>query len=103
MVSAEEEFNITRLQLLEADKAKTRREYERREAAIDVKKKVEHSKQLNETRIKVLQAREDAVQALLGEAHGSLAALSGDGEAYAALVQVRNFVLILPGYFRFGG
>ena len=39
-VAAEEEFNITRLQLLEAEKARVRREFERRESTIDVKKKV---------------------------------------------------------------
>ena len=39
-VAAEEEFNITRLQLLEAEKARVRREFERREGTIEVKKKV---------------------------------------------------------------
>ena len=39
-MSAEEEFNITKLQLLEAEKARVRREYERREGQIEVKKKV---------------------------------------------------------------
>ena len=39
-VAAEEEFQITKLQLLEAEKQKLRREYERRENAIEVKKKV---------------------------------------------------------------
>jgi V-type H+-transporting ATPase subunit E len=88
MVSAEEEFNITKLQLLEADKAKARREYERREAAVEVRKKVEYSKQLNESRIRVLQAREDAVAALLRDAHAALAAAAADASApaYAELL-----------------
>lgn len=87
-VAAEEEFQITKLQLLEAEKQKLRREYERRENAIEVKKKVEYSKQLNESRLRVLQAREDAVQALLRSAERALAALSGDaGSArYSALL-----------------
>lgn len=55
---------------------------------------VEYSKQLNESRIKVLQAREDAVQTLLHEAFSALAALSKDQAAYKRLltdllVQVR--------------
>lgn len=56
---------------------------------------VEYSKQLNESRIKVLQAREDAVQTLLHEAFSSLAAFSKDQAAYKRLltdllVQVRH-------------
>ncbi|KAL4419923.1 hypothetical protein ABPG75_007021 [Micractinium tetrahymenae] len=85
-VSAEEEFNITKLQLLEAEKAKIRKEFERREGTIEVKKKVEYSKQLNESRLKVLQAREDAVQTLLHEAFSALAALSKDQAAYKRLL-----------------
>ncbi|KAF5826335.1 ATP synthase subunit-domain-containing protein [Dunaliella salina] len=61
-VSAEEEFNLEKLQLLEQEKSKIRREYERREAQAEVKKKIEYSKQLNEQRIKVLVARENAIQ-----------------------------------------
>ncbi len=35
-----QEFNIEKLQLLEAEKAKVRKDYERREGQIDVKKKM---------------------------------------------------------------
>ncbi|KAI3425324.1 hypothetical protein D9Q98_009088 [Chlorella vulgaris] len=85
-VSAEEEFNITRLQLLEAEKARVKRDFERREGTVEVKKKVEFSKQLNESRIKVLQAREEAVQKLLDEAFAAMAALSSDKAAYKRLL-----------------
>ncbi|KAJ0985398.1 hypothetical protein J5N97_003754 [Dioscorea zingiberensis] len=50
-VSAEEEFNIEKLQLVEAEKRKIRQEYERKEN--------EYSMQLNAARIKVLQAQDD--------------------------------------------
>jgi len=76
MVTAEEEFNITKLQLLEAEKAKVRRDFERREAAIEVKKKVDYSKQLNESRIRVLQAQDMAVRSILDEAQDRLVALT---------------------------
>lgn len=85
-VSAEEEFNITKLQLIEAEKQKIKREYERKEGTIEVKKKVEFSKQLNESRIKVLQAREDAVHNVLREGFAQLAALSKDASKYRALI-----------------
>ena len=37
---AAQEFNIEKLQLLESEKAKIRKEYERREAQVEVKKKM---------------------------------------------------------------
>ena len=48
-----QEFNIEKLHLLEAEKAKIRKDFERRESQIEVKKKIEYSKQLNASRIKV--------------------------------------------------
>jgi hypothetical protein len=127
MISAEEEFNITKLQMLEAEKAKIRREYERKEASVDVKKKastptaalvahtprsplpfialsdslsplhlphhlalpllqVEMSKQSNDSRLKVLRAREEAMQRILREAEEQLAALAKDPASYTALL-----------------
>ncbi len=35
-----QEFNLEKLQLLEQEKAKIRKEYERREAQVEVKKKM---------------------------------------------------------------
>ena len=40
MRTAAQEFNIEKLQLLESEKAKIRKEYERREAQVEVKKKM---------------------------------------------------------------
>ncbi|KAL6776033.1 ATPVE1 [Auxenochlorella protothecoides x Auxenochlorella symbiontica] len=85
-VATEEEFNISKLQFVEAEKQRIKSEFERREGAIEVKKKVERSKQLNESRLKVLQAREDAVQTLLTEAHSRLAKLAKDKAKYKALL-----------------
>ncbi|KAM0994601.1 hypothetical protein EV2_010419 [Malus domestica] len=39
-VSAEEEFNIEKLQLVEAEKKKIRQEYDRKAKQMDVKKKM---------------------------------------------------------------
>lgn len=97
-MSAEEEFNITKLQLLEAEKAKVRREYERREKAVAVKKKVEYSKKLNESRLKVLQAREDAIQGLLVEAQKQLVSLSMNSAEYGDLM----LQLIVQGMHKLG-
>jgi len=92
------QFNITKLQLLEAEKAKVRREYERREGATEVKKKVEFSKQLNESRLKILQAQDDAVRAIQKDAQTRLGALSTDQSAYGSLLQG----LLVEAVFKLG-
>ncbi|XP_042505865.1 V-type proton ATPase subunit E-like [Macadamia integrifolia] len=63
-VSAEEEFNIEKLQLVEAEKRKIRQEYERKEKQVEIRKKIEYSMQLNASRIKVLQAQDDVVNSM---------------------------------------
>ncbi|KAJ4823804.1 hypothetical protein Tsubulata_005648 [Turnera subulata] len=63
-VSAEEEFNIEKLQLVEAEKKKIRQEYERKQKQVDIRKKIEYSMQLNASRIKVLQAQDDVVNSM---------------------------------------
>lgn len=85
-ISSEEEFNISKLQLLELEKQKIRKEYERREGQITVKRKIEASKQLNESRLKVLQAREVVLADLVREAREKLAALTKDRSKYSALL-----------------
>lgn len=85
-VSAEEEFNLEKLQLLEQEKAKIRKEYERREAQVEVKKKIEYSKQLNEQRIKVLSAREAAIQEIVNEAKLRLREVSKNPTTYKKLL-----------------
>ncbi|KAF1874024.1 hypothetical protein Lal_00041465 [Lupinus albus] len=63
-VSAEEEFNIEKLQLLEAEKKKIKQEYERKEKQVEIRKKIEYSMQLNASRIKVLQAQDEVVNSM---------------------------------------
>jgi len=75
-----------------------RRDFDRKQKANAVKKKVEYSKHLNENRIRVLQAREDAVQALLRDAQGSLMSLSRNAEEYGRLM----LGLIVEGMHKLG-
>ncbi|GFR51972.1 hypothetical protein Agub_g14499 [Astrephomene gubernaculifera] len=86
-VSAEEEFNLEKLQLLEQEKAKIRKEYERKEGQVEVKKKIEYSKQLNEMRLKVLAAKEAAVQEIITEAKARLRDVSKNPTTYKQLLQ----------------
>lgn len=85
-ISAEEEFNIAKLQMLENEKQKIRKEYERREGQITVKRKIEASKQLNESRLRVLQAREGVLDGLTKAARDQMAAVTKDKAAYSALL-----------------
>ena len=80
------QFNITKLQLLESERAKIRREFERKESAIEVRRKVELSKQLNESRLNVLRAQEEAMQSIMLEAQSKLSSIAKDTGAYSKLL-----------------
>ncbi|CAH9117098.1 unnamed protein product [Cuscuta europaea] len=86
-VSAEEEFNIEKLQLVEAEKKKIRQEFERKEKQVDVRKKIEYSMQLNASRIKVLQAQDDLVNSMKDAASKELLRVSHDHHSYKKLLQ----------------
>ncbi|KAL0417563.1 UNVERIFIED_CONTAM: V-type proton ATPase subunit E [Sesamum radiatum] len=86
-VSAEEEFNIEKLQLVEAEKKKIRQEYERKEKQVQVRKKIEYSMQLNASRIKVLQAQDDLVNAMKEAASKELLNVSRDHHNYKNLLK----------------
>ncbi|XP_073310239.1 V-type proton ATPase subunit E-like [Primulina huaijiensis] len=86
-VSAEEEFNIEKLQLVEAEKKKIRQEYERKEKQVQVRKKIEYSMQLNTSRIKVLQAQDDLVNSMKESASKELLQVSSDQNSYKKLLK----------------
>ncbi|KMZ70197.1 V-type proton ATPase subunit E [Zostera marina] len=86
-ISAEEEFNIEKLQLVEAEKKKIRQEYERKEKQVDVRKKIEYSMQLNASRIKVLQAQDDLINSMKEEAAKVLLKVSHNHHPYKHLVK----------------
>ncbi|KAK3429404.1 hypothetical protein EUGRSUZ_E00828 [Eucalyptus grandis] len=85
-VSAEEEFNIEKLQLVEAEKKKIRQEYERKEKQVDIRKKIEYSMQLNASRIKVLQGQDDVVNSMKEAAAKELLSVSRDHHVYRKLL-----------------
>ncbi|KAK4478383.1 hypothetical protein RD792_013850 [Penstemon davidsonii] len=86
-VSAEEEFNIEKLQLVEAEKKKVRQEFERKTKQVEVKKKIEYSMQLNASRIKVLQAQDDVVTAMKDATSKELLRVSDNKNTYKALIK----------------
>ncbi|GMH29758.1 hypothetical protein Nepgr_031601 [Nepenthes gracilis] len=86
-VSAEEEFNIEKLRLVEAEKKKIRQEYERKDKQVQIRKKIEYSMQLNASRIKVLQAQDDLVNSMKEAASKELLQVSRDHHLYKRLLK----------------
>ncbi|KAM3325993.1 V-type proton ATPase subunit E2-like [Capsicum chacoense] len=86
-VSAEEEFQIEKLQLVEAEKKKVRQEYDRKTMQVEVRKKIEYSMQLNASRIKVLQAQDDLVSGMKDSARKALLKISGEKNNYKKLLK----------------
>ncbi|XP_078174638.1 V-type proton ATPase subunit E-like [Carex rostrata] len=86
-VSAEEEFNIEKLQLFEGEKKKIRQEYEKKEKQVEIRKKIEYSMQLNASRITVLQAQDDLVTSMREAAGKELLLISGNQAAYKKLLK----------------
>ena len=71
--------------MVETEKQRIRKEYERKESQVEVKKKIEYSTELNAMRLKVLAAREEAIQGMLAEARATVGAVSAS-PAYAGLL-----------------
>ncbi|XP_042012224.1 V-type proton ATPase subunit E-like isoform X2 [Salvia splendens] len=86
-VSAEEEFNIEKLLLVEAEKKKIRQEYERKDKQVQVRKKIEYSMQLNASRLKVLQAQDDLVNSMKESASKELLNIGVDQQNYELLLK----------------
>ncbi|KAI0524224.1 hypothetical protein KFK09_003588 [Dendrobium nobile] len=95
-VSAEEEFNIEKLQLVEAEKRKIRQEYERKQKQVEIRKKIEYSMQLNASRIKVLQAQDNLVNSMKEAAAKELLNVSHHHHTYRHLLRD----LIVQGLLR---
>ena len=61
-IATEEEFNIEKLSMVDGEKIKIAKEYERKETTVDTAKKIEASTGRNAMRLKVLSARAQAME-----------------------------------------
>jgi len=84
---AQEEFSIEKSKLVQDEKLKITKEFERKEKQIEVKKKIMYSNELNQSRLKILKAREEGVQKLLSIAHQKLGQVSKDQTFYKRLLK----------------
>jgi len=85
-LKADEEFNIEKLRMVEAEKQKIRQEYERKEKQVEVQKRIAQSNEIRYSRLKCLKARDDAMQAVLAEAAAKLPGVVSGG-SYAKLLE----------------
>jgi len=85
-LKTDEEFQIEKLRMVEAEKTKIRAEYERKEKQVEVQRRIGQSNEVRFSRLKCLKARDDAMQAVLGEAASKLPSIVS-GSSYASLLE----------------
>eukprot|EP01099_Mayorella_cantabrigiensis_P000894 TRINITY_DN1380_c0_g1_i1.p1 TRINITY_DN1380_c0_g1~~TRINITY_DN1380_c0_g1_i1.p1 ORF type:complete len:255 (-),score=78.65 TRINITY_DN1380_c0_g1_i1:147-854(-) len=94
---AEEEFSIEKHRLVTAEKLKIMKEFENKSKQVEVERKIHQSNALNQSRLKVLKAREDSVHQVFQAARRKL--LQADKRSdYPELLHK----LILQGLIQFG-
>merc|ERR1719231_2150873 len=75
-LKVEEEFNIEKLRMVEAEKQKIRAEYERKEKQVEVQKRIEQSNTVRLGRLKALKKRDEEMKNVLGIAASKLPSLT---------------------------
>jgi len=85
-MKAEEEFNIEKLRLIQSEKDKLTAAYDLKRKQAEIKKKIQQSNQIADSRRKLLQARDKAIQDVRSEARDELVKIS-QGGTYKQLLQ----------------
>jgi len=83
---AKEEFTMEKAKIIQDERMKIMKEYERREKEKEVEKKIMVSNQLNQARLRVLKSRDDIIQQLREDTKRRLADVSKPGEGYKELL-----------------
>ena len=104
-LKTDEEFNIEKLRMVEAEKQKIRAEYERKEKQVEVQKRIGQSNEVRISRLQCLKSRDDAMQNVLAEAASKLPELVNgktyesilEALIYEALVQLADQKVIVKG------
>jgi len=72
MAKAQEEFSIEKGTLVQQEKTKIITAYERKMKQVEVQRKIQYSNRLNQSRLKILQARDQVVESIFQEARSRL-------------------------------
>jgi len=83
---AMEEFSIEKQRIVQEERLRLMKDFEKKEKQIEVQKKIQYSNELNSSRLTVLKSREDGVQKLLSDAHKRLGLVSKDAALYKTLL-----------------
>jgi len=83
---AEEEFNIEKSRLVSQQRVKIIEYYDKKEKQIELQRKIQHSNLANASRLSILKARDDYVQALKEEARKQLSMLTQDRSKYTTIL-----------------
>jgi len=92
---AMEEFSIEKQRIVQEERIRVMKDFEKKEKQIEVQKKIQYSNDLNNSRLQVLKSREEGVQRILGDAHKRLANIAKDPSYKKLLHQ-----LILQGLIK---
>ncbi|CAH8593270.1 unnamed protein product [Schistosoma bovis] len=79
---AEEEFQIEKSRLVQNQRLKIMEYYSKKEKQIELTKKIQDSNLKNQSRLKVLQSRENHIEMLLKEARERLRMVTRDRDVY---------------------
>jgi len=83
----QEEFSIEKSRIVQEEKLKIMKEFERKEKQIEVKKRISYSNELNLSRLRILKAREDGILSLYHASHKSLRDVPNDKAAYKEILR----------------
>ena len=85
-VKAEEEFNIEKSRLVSQQRIRVIEYYDKKEKQLDSQRKVQRSHLANASRLSILKARDDYIQALKEEARSQLFVLTEDRSKYKIIL-----------------
>jgi len=85
-VKAEQDYTMEKQRVVEEEKLKIRKEFERRERGLNSQAKIDGAKELSKARISVLTRQADLIQEIVSEARSKLATVTSDQGAYTKLL-----------------
>jgi len=93
---AEEEFNIEKGRLVQEQRMKIMEFYEKKEKQVELQRRIQNSHMQNQSRIKVLKAREEHIRNVLDESRTKLIEITKDQGMYQKVLEK----LVAQGLFQ---
>ncbi|KAJ3436677.1 atpase h -transporting v1 subunit e1a-related [Anaeramoeba flamelloides] len=86
-LKAEEEFSMEKNNLVQEERFRIIKEFERKMKQVDVQKKIAQSNLINQSRLKILEAKYECVENILQIAHQKIIKLSDNKEKYKEILK----------------